>query len=112
MKNYFKLLAAFLLSIVLITCVENHVLPEFGKIFITSDPIGAEIFLNNENTGKVTPDSLFELLSDEYTISLKLNEFIDTTFTTSINENQRQNFDIFLTIFSISIFFIATVYCN
>ena len=29
---------------------ENHVLPNFGSIFVNSNPVGAEIYLNNENT--------------------------------------------------------------
>lgn len=80
----------------MVTCVENHLLPSFGTIFITSDPIGSEIYLNDENTGKVTPDSLTELLSGEYRINLLMNEFIDSSFIVDITENQNLQFDIFM----------------
>ncbi|MFA7289515.1 MAG: two-component regulator propeller domain-containing protein [Melioribacteraceae bacterium] len=52
----------------------------FGKIYIDSRPQGALIFLDNKNMGLTTPDSV-EFLSDkEYSITLKLDLFPDSTF--------------------------------
>ncbi len=91
-----KLFAVIVLSFVLLTCVENHILPNFGTIFVSSDPVGARIFLDDEDTGKVTPDSLVELLSGDYKISISLNEFIDTSFSVDLNDGQFLNYDLFL----------------
>jgi len=91
-----RLALALSLAFILSTCVEDHVLPNFGTIYLTSDPIGATIYLNGENTGKVTPDSLVELLSDNYGIALSMSEFFDTTFSADVNEGQILNYDIFL----------------
>lgn len=92
-----KILFSFIVTtLILVTCVENHVLPSFGSIFITSDPIGAEIFLDGENTGKVTPDSLIELLSGSYTIQIKKQDFFDSTFVADVNENSNYNFNIIM----------------
>ncbi len=97
MKKTFKILIGFAaILIICISCVENHILPNFGSIFVTSDPLGAQIFLDNENTGKTTPDSIKYLTADEYTISLKIDEFRDTTFTVSVNENSNITKDVYL----------------
>jgi len=98
MKNYKKPLLLLSISIALLftTCVENHLLPNFGVISLTSDPIGAEIYLEDVNTGKVTPDSLIELLSNEYSITLKMIDFDDTIFSVQIGEGQHLSHDIFM----------------
>ncbi len=97
-----KFLIIIVLAFIFTACptapkkIEEIVGNSEGTIYITSDPVGAEIFLNDENTGKVTPDSLIELFSDEYSISLKLDEFIDSSFSVYVEDNQRLAFDIFL----------------
>lgn len=91
-----KVILGILFSLVLIKCVENHVLPSFGTIYVSTDPPGASIFLDDENTGKVTPDSLVEMLSGEYELSVSLNEFIDTTFNINLNDGQNLSYDIYL----------------
>lgn len=96
MKLKTNLIAALsILSIILVTCVENHVLPNFGNISITSDPIGVEVFLDGERKG-TTNLELSEVLSGDYTISLKKNEFKDTVFTIQVEESQELSFDIFM----------------
>ena len=91
-----KIALIVVVSFILLTCVEDHVLPNFGSIFVTSDPIGAKIFLDDEDTGKVTPDSLVELLSGDYKISISMNEFFDTSFTADVNDGQLLNYNLFL----------------
>jgi len=97
-RNTVSLVSFIIISFtfILTTCVENHLLPNFGTIFLTSDPIGAEIYLNGKNTGKVTPDSLMELLSGEQIVTLKFTEFSDSTFVIELNENEALNFYITL----------------
>lgn len=63
-----------------------EVIPQ-GKIIIDSNPQGAEIFFENENTGKVTPDSITHLFSGNYEIMLKLDLFLDTLININIAEN-------------------------
>jgi Divergent InlB B-repeat domain/PEGA domain len=98
MKNTFRkysLLTVSILTLLLITCVENHVLPGLGSIFINSDPEGAEVFLNGELKGE-TPLSLEEILSGEYNISLSMGEFEDSSFSVQVSENQELDYEIFL----------------
>lgn len=94
-------LIKFLISILIIfisinSCVEDHVMPKLGNVFITSDPSGAKIFVDDEEESKVTPDSLNNLLEGEYKITLKLNDFKDTTFNINVTDNSNVSEDIYL----------------
>jgi len=99
MKNHHNKILLFITiisALVLIKCTENHVLPTLGSIFVTSDPIGAEIHLDGENTGKVTPDSLVNLLSGDYTITLRMSEFNADSLSIKISDNETVPVDLFL----------------
>jgi len=90
------LLALIMTSFVFTTCIDEHLLPNFGHVSITSDPVGAAIYKNGENTGKVTPANFDELLSGSYNFSLLLGNFVDTSFSVQLNEGQEYSQDIFL----------------
>ena len=47
----------------------------YGKIVCSSRPAGAVIYLNNRNTGKVTPDTLKGIFPGEYTVKYEYPEF-------------------------------------
>lgn len=59
-----------------------------GNIFVSSAPVGAAIFLNNANTGKVTPDSIKNLTPGDYTIKLTRNGYLDSTFQITVLDGQ------------------------
>ena len=94
--NKKNLVFSILLLLVFTMCVENHVLPDFGIVSITSDPTGAKIYMNGVLTDKTTPAEFNELLSGTYTFSLKLNNFVDTTFTLEVKEGTEYSENIFL----------------
>ena len=94
--NKKNLLLSILVLIIFTMCVENHVLPNFGTVSITSNPTGAVIYKNGELTNKKTPAEFNELISGTYTFSLKLSSFIDTTFTLEVNEGSEYSENIFL----------------
>lgn len=95
--NKKNIIVLILLSIAFTMCVEDHVLPKFGHVKITSDPIGAEIYKNGVTTGEITPANFDELLSGSYNFSLRLSSFVDTTFLVQLNEGQEYSQNIFLT---------------
>ncbi len=75
------------------SCVDKYELIEpepkkNGVIFVDSNPDSAAIFLLGTETGKVTPDSLTGLESGEYEISLKKENFVDTTFSVKVYSGQ------------------------
>lgn len=61
---------------------------EFGSIFVQSEPENAQIFLFNDSTGKTTPDSILNLTEGKYDLTLKLQDYYDTTFTTDVEKNK------------------------
>ena len=80
-------------SLLLISCSneDNLVTPSVvikGSIFITSIPSGAEIWLQGVNTSQITPDTLINLTPGSYLITLKLQNYNDTTFVVSVDEGQ------------------------
>lgn len=60
----------------------------YGKIFIQSNPTGAEIYLSDNSTGKTTPDTIKNLLEGTYKITLKYPEYNDTTFYADVYQNR------------------------
>ncbi len=60
-----------------------------GEIFLDSSPEKAEIFLNGTYTGKQTPDTLKNLSAGEYSITLKHQDYSDTTFVITLNQNEK-----------------------
>lgn len=90
-KNYFQYFIIIILVLTLTSCEEETTSPppevKYGSIFIQSNPTGAQIWVDNTNTGKVTPDSIINLSIGNHSITLKLSGFSDTTFTVTIIEN-------------------------
>jgi len=89
-----KLLTLFAVSsLLIVSCSEKDNLvtpPEVmkGSIFIASSPSGAEIWLQGVNTSQVTPDTLIDLTPGSYLVTLKLQNYKDTTLVVSVGGGQ------------------------
>jgi hypothetical protein len=59
-----------------------------GNLFVTSNPAGAEIWLGGTNTSQTTPDTIKNLDEGVYTVTLKLTDYSDTTFSVSVSSGQ------------------------
>lgn len=59
-----------------------------GNIFISSNPAGAQIWLNGTNTLKTTADTLKNITEGVQSITLKLQDYRDTTFSITVNGGQ------------------------
>lgn len=59
-----------------------------GKIYLTSIPAGAEIWIDNSNTFKTTPDTINDVDQGVRSVTLKLQDYRDTTFTISVTGGQ------------------------
>lgn len=86
-------LFSFLLAAVLIPACDDSsptdpITTSKGSVLLVSVPAGAQIWLTGSNTGKVTPDSLSNLTIADYTVTLKLAGYYDTTFTVRPTANQ------------------------
>jgi hypothetical protein len=58
-------------------------LPE-GNLLITSIPFGAQIWIDGVNTTQTTNDTVFDIEEGVHNVTLKRNEYNDTTFLVSI----------------------------
>ncbi len=59
-----------------------------GNIFITSNPAGAEIWIDGVNTSQTTPDTILDVNEGVRNITLKLTDYNDTTFALSVTAGQ------------------------
>jgi hypothetical protein len=59
-----------------------------GNIYLTSNPAGAQIWMDGTNTSKITPDTVKNVDEASHSITLKLQEFSDTTFSVSVSGGQ------------------------
>ncbi|MDZ7622846.1 MAG: PEGA domain-containing protein [Ignavibacteriaceae bacterium] len=59
-----------------------------GKIYLTSSPADAEIWIDGSNTFKTTPDTINDVDQGTRSITLKLQDYRDTTFTVSVTGGQ------------------------
>lgn len=81
-----------------------------GNVFVTSTPSGAAIFLDNVNSGKVTPDTLKNITSGDHAIKLTLTNYFDSTFTVTVpNANQTVSQSISMRALPVGNLFISSV---
>lgn len=64
-------------------------IPPQGKIVLNTYPGGFDIYVNNKNRARKTPDSLSWLKGDEYLITLKKKLFADSVFSVNLPEDER-----------------------
>ena len=91
MKKLILLLIIPFLILLITSCesTEDPITPDPpGNLYVTSNPAGAEIWVEGTNTGKVTPDTIKNLDEAVYTVTLKLSDYNDTTFSISVTSNQ------------------------
>ena len=68
-----------------------------GSLSVSSVPAGADIYLNNNSTGKTTPSTLYEIPEGNYSLTLKLVYYRDTTVNVQITRKQLTSKNIILT---------------
>lgn len=62
--------------------------PDPGSIYVTSNPAGAQIWLDGANKNLTTPDTLENVAEGVHTVTLKLTDYKDTTFSISVSAGQ------------------------
>lgn len=87
-----------IILLLFLSCRENIV--EFseeekvGKLLINSSPQGAEIYFENNRTGKVTPDSLTHIQPGTYLLKLHLSGFADEIMNVNLKSGQKRSINI------------------
>ena len=97
-----KLFYLVILTLLIASCNTNpptspeNPLPQLGKAFITSNVDSAEIWLDNINTSKITPDTI-ETTIGTHTVTLRKTNYIDVSQTIQIIKDSLVSLDISLT---------------
>jgi len=68
--------------------------PPEGFIYVNSIPERFTIFVNDRNTGRLTPDSISYIAAGDYKITLKKKYFKDTSIVASLNEDEKLSVNI------------------
>lgn len=86
MKKIFFLLLIPLAVLLINSCSDDPVSPAVpeGNLLITSIPSGAQIWIDGVNTTQTTNDTVFDIEEGVHDITLKRNEYVDTTFSVNI----------------------------
>lgn len=97
-----KLFYLVILTLLIASCNTNpptspeNPLPQLGKAYITSNVDSAEIWLDNINTSKITPDTI-ETTIGTHTVTLRKTNYIDISQTIQIIKDSLVSIDISLT---------------
>ena len=59
-----------------------------GGIYLTSNPAGAQIWVDGANTNLITPDTVLNVDAGVRNVTLKLQDYKDTTFAISVTAEQ------------------------
>jgi len=59
-----------------------------GGLYLTSNPAGAQIWIDGTNTNLVTPDTVTNVEEGVRNVTLKLQDYNDTTFAISVTADQ------------------------
>jgi len=70
-----SIIALLVISALVASCGREAPVYQPGNIIVASNPAGAAIFLDDEDTGSVTPDTLTGLEPDVYRVSVQLAGF-------------------------------------
>ena len=90
MKKIFYLLLIPFALLIINSCSDDPVSlsgPE-GNLYITSIPSGAQIWIDGVNTTQTTNDTIFDIEEGVRNVTLKRDEFEDTTFSISITAEE------------------------
>lgn len=92
MKKLILLLIIPILGLIISSCSSDNnptaPVETKGSIYITSDPAGAQIWIDGINTSHTTPDTVKDVAEGTRNITLKLTDYNDTTFTLSVTAGQ------------------------
>lgn len=89
MKNFKLILITVLLGLVFISCEDSTTdpLPTTGTIYIESEPSGAEIWLDDVNTGVVTPGRV-DADPGAHIVTLKLEGYGELSINVSVTAGE------------------------
>lgn len=91
MKNLLIAASILLFAMLFASCEDSTTEPtnDIGSLFIQSTPAGAQIWIDDQNKNKVTPDSIPDLIAGQHKVTLKLTGYSDTTLFVNVVKNTK-----------------------
>jgi len=99
-KKKYLLLLILIIAVLLLTSGCGYYYPTvytFGSIEITTNPLGAKIFLDNIDTGYFTPSTLTYVSAGNHILTLALADYLSYSCIINVRANQTINLNITLT---------------
>ncbi|HBY56762.1 MAG TPA: hypothetical protein DEG96_02695 [Candidatus Atribacteria bacterium] len=99
-KKKYSLLLILIIAVLLLTSGCGYYYPTvytFGSIEITTNPLGAKIFLDNIDTGYFTPSTLTYVSAGNHILTLALADYLSYSCIINVRANQTINLNITLT---------------
>jgi len=88
-KLILLLLIPFAILLVISCSDDDPITPAAeGNLYLTSIPAGAEIWIDGVNTSQTTPDTVMNIEEGVRNVTLKRDEYKDTTFSVSITADE------------------------
>ncbi len=92
MKKLIHLFVITIAALIISSCnsTDNNVVnpPDPGSIYVSSNPAGAQIWLDGVNKSLTTPDTITNVDKGVHTVTLKLQDYADTSFSISVNSGE------------------------
>jgi PEGA domain len=91
MKKLILLLLIPFLGLLITSCGDDDPITptiDEGNLYITSNPAGAQIWIDGINSSQTTPDTVLDINEGVRNVTLKLQDYKDTTFAISITAGQ------------------------
>jgi hypothetical protein len=90
MKKLILLLIIPFFGLLITSCGDDDPITQAleGNLYITSLPAGAEIWIDGVNTSQTTPDTVKDIEEGVRNVTLKRDEYKDTTFSVSITADE------------------------
>ncbi|MDD1654369.1 MAG: PEGA domain-containing protein, partial [Methanomicrobiales archaeon] len=67
-----------------------------GSVEVTSTPVGAKVYLDSVDSGKVTPCTLTAVAAGDHTVTAKLTGYTDATDTVTVEDGETADLDLLL----------------
>jgi len=80
----------------------------YGSIYIESTPSGASVFLDDSNTGEVTPTTLTDVETGYHTVKLVKEDYLDWTQTVYVCTDETTEIEATLSQFALNVYWPIT----
>ena len=103
-RKYVLILSAILGLYLILNCTTKYIEKplSLGSILVESSPDGAEIILDNDTTGKLTPDTLFDVPTGMHQVSVSKEGYLPSPSSMIVDVLENQTINVSFELFDIN----------